>query len=60
MLRLECFFAMVYADKIEEENKMRVAVIGASGRMGKNLITAINDADGVSLGAAVLLKACGV
>jgi len=33
---------------------MRVAVIGASGRMGKNLITAIHEAQGVSLGAAVL------
>ncbi|NLQ16614.1 4-hydroxy-tetrahydrodipicolinate reductase [Marinomonas sp. M1K-6] len=33
---------------------MRVAVIGASGRMGKNLITAIHDADGISLGAAIV------
>ena len=33
---------------------MRVAVIGASGRMGKNLITAIHDASGVTLGAAIL------
>ncbi|MEP0072194.1 MAG: 4-hydroxy-tetrahydrodipicolinate reductase [Marinomonas sp.] len=33
---------------------MRIAVIGASGRMGKYLITAINDAEGVSLGAAIL------
>ncbi|MGR0280059.1 4-hydroxy-tetrahydrodipicolinate reductase [Marinomonas dokdonensis] len=33
---------------------MRVAVIGASGRMGKNLISAIVDEQGVSLGAAIL------
>ncbi|AEF55734.1 4-hydroxy-tetrahydrodipicolinate reductase [Marinomonas posidonica] len=33
---------------------MRVAVIGASGRMGKNLIMAISDMQGVSLGAAIL------
>ncbi|BFM50960.1 4-hydroxy-tetrahydrodipicolinate reductase [Marinomonas sp. THO17] len=33
---------------------MRVAVIGASGRMGKNLVTAVSDTQGVSLGAAVL------
>ena len=33
---------------------MRVAVIGASGRMGKNLISAIVDEPGVSLGAAIL------
>ncbi|PYF78383.1 dihydrodipicolinate reductase [Marinomonas alcarazii] len=33
---------------------MRVAVIGASGRMGKNLITAIHDASDVTLGAAIL------
>ncbi|MEO9654447.1 4-hydroxy-tetrahydrodipicolinate reductase [Marinomonas sp.] len=33
---------------------MRVAVIGASGRMGKNLISAIVDEQAVSLGAAIL------
>jgi len=33
---------------------MRVAVIGASGRMGKNLVMAISDMQGVSLGAAIL------
>lgn len=45
---------MVCADNIEEVNKMRVAVIGASGRMGKILITAVQAAEGVSLGAAIL------
>ena len=33
---------------------MRIAVIGASGRMGKNLIIAANEAEGVSLGAAIV------
>ncbi|SBS28204.1 4-hydroxy-tetrahydrodipicolinate reductase [Marinomonas spartinae] len=33
---------------------MRIAVIGASGRMGKNLIIATNETDGVSLGAAIV------
>lgn len=33
---------------------MRVAVIGASGRMGKNLITAVHDADSCVLGAAIV------
>ncbi|NQD79434.1 4-hydroxy-tetrahydrodipicolinate reductase [Pseudomonas sp. CrR14] len=32
---------------------MRIAVTGAAGRMGKNLIEAVNQADGVTLGAAV-------
>jgi len=45
---------MVCADNIEEVSKMRVAVIGASGRMGKFLITAVQAAEGVSLGAAIL------
>ena len=45
---------MVCPDNIEEVNKMRVAVIGASGRMGKFLITAVQTAEGVSLGAAIL------
>ena len=35
---------------------MRVAVIGASGRMGKNLIIAINDAAECTLGAAIVKK----
>ncbi|GAB3489056.1 4-hydroxy-tetrahydrodipicolinate reductase [Marinomonas epiphytica] len=33
---------------------MRVAVIGASGRMGKNLILAVSDLPEVSLGAAIV------
>ncbi|TBR41392.1 4-hydroxy-tetrahydrodipicolinate reductase [Marinomonas agarivorans] len=33
---------------------MRIAVIGASGRMGKNLITAIHDSPSCSLGAAIV------
>ncbi|REG86986.1 4-hydroxy-tetrahydrodipicolinate reductase [Marinomonas pollencensis] len=33
---------------------MRIAVIGASGRMGKNLIIAAHEAEGVSLGAAIV------
>lgn len=33
---------------------MRIAVIGASGRMGKNLIIAAYEAEGVSVGAAIL------
>jgi len=33
---------------------MRVAVIGASGRMGKNLIAAINDSQNCVLGAAIV------
>ncbi|MBJ7550810.1 4-hydroxy-tetrahydrodipicolinate reductase [Marinomonas ostreistagni] len=33
---------------------MRIAVIGAAGRMGKTLIQAIQDANGVELGAAVV------
>lgn len=33
---------------------MRIAVIGAAGRMGKTLIQAITDADGVKLGAAIV------
>jgi len=32
---------------------MRIAVTGAAGRMGKNLIEAVHQADGVVLGAAV-------
>lgn len=32
---------------------MRIAVTGAAGRMGKNLIEAVHQADGVTLGAAV-------
>ncbi len=32
---------------------MRVAVIGASGRMGKNLIDAVNQAEGLTLSAAI-------
>jgi len=32
---------------------MRVAVIGASGRMGKNLIDAVNQAEGLILSAAI-------
>ncbi len=31
---------------------IRVAVVGAAGRMGKNLVQAIQEADGVELGAA--------
>ncbi len=31
---------------------IKVAVVGAAGRMGKNLVQAIQDADGVELGAA--------
>ncbi len=33
---------------------MRVAIIGASGRMGKNLITAVNDAADCVVGAAIV------
>jgi len=33
---------------------MRIAVIGASGRMGKNLIIAASETEGVSLGAAIV------
>ncbi|MBM6551591.1 4-hydroxy-tetrahydrodipicolinate reductase [Marinomonas ostreistagni] len=33
---------------------MRIAVIGAAGRMGKTLIQAIQDADNVELGAAIV------
>lgn len=33
---------------------MRIAVIGAAGRMGKTLIQAITDASGVELGAAIV------
>ena len=33
---------------------MRIAVIGAAGRMGKTLIQAIQDADNVTLGAAIV------
>ncbi|SBS32505.1 4-hydroxy-tetrahydrodipicolinate reductase [Marinomonas aquimarina] len=33
---------------------MRIAVIGAAGRMGKTLIQAITDANGVELGAAIV------
>ncbi|RDL44623.1 4-hydroxy-tetrahydrodipicolinate reductase [Marinomonas piezotolerans] len=33
---------------------MRIAVIGAAGRMGKNLIQATVESEGVSLGAAIL------
>jgi len=33
---------------------MRIAVIGAAGRMGKNLIQATVDAEGVELGAAIV------
>lgn len=33
---------------------MRIAVIGAAGRMGKTLIQAITDAKGVELGAAIV------
>ncbi|MCO4786701.1 MAG: 4-hydroxy-tetrahydrodipicolinate reductase [Marinomonas atlantica] len=33
---------------------MRIAVIGAAGRMGKTLIQAITDTDGVKLGAAIV------
>ncbi|TDO98181.1 4-hydroxy-tetrahydrodipicolinate reductase [Marinomonas balearica] len=33
---------------------MRIAIIGASGRMGKNLIQATVEADGVELGAALV------
>lgn len=33
---------------------MRVAIIGASGRMGKNLITAVNDASDCVVGAAIV------
>lgn len=54
MLRLGRIFVMVCADNIEEVSKMRVAIIGASGRMGKILITAVQAAEGVSLGAAIL------
>ncbi|SDF33366.1 4-hydroxy-tetrahydrodipicolinate reductase [Phytopseudomonas seleniipraecipitans] len=32
---------------------MRIAVTGAAGRMGKNLIEAVHQADGLTLGAAV-------
>lgn len=32
---------------------MRIAVTGAAGRMGKNLIEAVQQAEGVSLGAAL-------
>ncbi len=32
---------------------MRVAIIGASGRMGKNLIDAVNQAEGLSVSAAI-------
>ncbi len=32
---------------------MRVAIIGASGRMGKTLIDAVNQADGLSVSAAI-------
>ena len=35
---------------------MRIAVTGAAGRMGKNLIEAVHQADGVVLGAAVALS----
>jgi 4-hydroxy-tetrahydrodipicolinate reductase len=45
---------MVCADNIEEVSKMRVAIIGASGRMGKILVAAVQAAEGVSLGAAIL------
>ncbi len=30
----------------------RIAIVGAAGRMGRNLIQAVNDAEGLSLGAA--------
>ncbi|WP_191602483.1 4-hydroxy-tetrahydrodipicolinate reductase [Marinomonas algicola] len=33
---------------------MRVAIIGASGRMGKNLITAVVESENCSLGAAIV------
>ena len=33
---------------------MRVAIIGASGRMGKNLLVAVDEANGCSLGAAIV------
>ena len=33
---------------------MRIAVIGAAGRMGKTLIQAIQDAENVELGAAIV------
>ena len=36
------------------QKSMRVAVIGASGRMGKNLIAAINDSQNCVLGAAIV------
>jgi 4-hydroxy-tetrahydrodipicolinate reductase len=31
----------------------RVAIVGAAGRMGRNLIQAVHDADGMELGAAI-------
>ena len=31
----------------------RVAIVGAAGRMGRNLIQAVHDADGMQLGAAI-------
>lgn len=34
---------------------MRIAVIGAAGRMGKNLIQAVAQADGAELGATIVL-----
>jgi 4-hydroxy-tetrahydrodipicolinate reductase len=34
------------------QQMIRVAVVGAAGRMGKNLVTAITEADGLVLGAA--------
>ena len=36
---------------------MRVAIIGAAGRMGKVLIEAVDGTEGLELGAAVLQQA---
>lgn len=39
---------------------MRVAIIGASGRMGKNLIDAVNQQDGLSVSAAIERPDCSL
>ncbi|WP_340610441.1 4-hydroxy-tetrahydrodipicolinate reductase [Xenorhabdus bharatensis] len=36
------------------DTDIRIAIVGASGRMGRNLIQAVQQADGVTLGAALV------